>query len=201
MNAQKISTIIFDLGTVLINIDVHAFANTLGLRTEEQRLPYKDDIKKNIIRYESGKITTEQFIEENRKIFQNKFSPQEIQNAWNNILLGENEEINFIVEKIQKKYHTAILSNTSAVHWEIALHYPIVKKFYKYFLSFEIGYVKPQQEIYHHVVQSMSTPPNTILFIDDIAENIDGAKSCGINGIVFENAMQLESEFQKLSLI
>ena len=54
-----------------------------------------------------------------------------------------------------------------------------LSKFDHVYLSFELGMKKPDQEIYDYVQQDLGLPPENILFIDDIMENIIAAKENG----------------------
>ncbi|MDE3073933.1 MAG: HAD-IA family hydrolase, partial [Chloroflexota bacterium] len=48
------------------------------------------------------------------------------------------------------------------------------------FLSFEVGRVKPDREMFDHVASALQLPPNRILFIDDNVINVDGAAAAGL---------------------
>ena len=196
---QKISVVIFDLGRVLVHIDFDAFPNALGLRTKAEREPYAKDksIETLAVKYETGKIITDEFLGTLEKIFHGKFSHDHILHAWNEIIGEENQAVLPIVHDVQRKYRTAVLSNTSESHWKKAIATaPVLKTIPQYFLSYEIGWMKPDPKIYDNVIDSLRVPPGEILFIDDIQENIDAAVKKGIKGIVFTSAEQLRSELK-----
>ena len=196
---QNISVVIFDLGRVLVHIDFDAFPNGLGLRTKAEREPYVNDksIEKFAVKYETGKITTNEFLNTLEKIFQGKFSREHILHTWNEIIGRENQAILPIVYDVQRKYRTAVLSNTSESHWKKAISTaPVVRSFQQYFLSYEIGWMKPDPKIYDSVIESLRVPPGEILFIDDIQENIDAAVEKGMKGIVFTSADQLRRDLK-----
>ena len=56
----------------------------------------------------------------------------------------------------------------------------------KRFLSYELGLIKPDPEIYKVVLQKLKAQPQETLFIDDLPPNIKAAKALGMNGIVFD---------------
>ena len=66
----------------------------------------------------------------------------------------------------------------------------------KCFLSYEMGLIKPDPEIYKLVIQKLKAQPQEILFIDDKPQNIEAAQELGINGIVF-NKDTIVQEVQK----
>ncbi|MBQ8751067.1 MAG: HAD-IA family hydrolase [Alphaproteobacteria bacterium] len=55
------------------------------------------------------------------------------------------------------------------------------------FVSYELKCLKPDVKIYQKMIEKLNCKPNEIIFIDDKEKNVIGAKSLGINGIVYEN--------------
>ena len=56
----------------------------------------------------------------------------------------------------------------------------------KIFVSYELGLLKPDKAIYQSVLAKLNAKPEEVIFIDDKRENVEAAKSLGINGIVFD---------------
>jgi putative hydrolase of the HAD superfamily len=52
-------------------------------------------------------------------------------------------------------------------------------------LSFELGFVKPQREIYEHAVTGLGVKPEEALFLDDRPENVDGALAAGLQARLY----------------
>jgi len=200
MNSE-IKVILFDLGRVLMHIDFDAFPNGLGLFTEEQRAPYKISIGKLWRAYETGKMTTEEFLEALYVIFECKFTKEKILEAWNGIIVSDNEEIVPFVQKVQQNYRTAILTNTSPSHWEKVLKVSLLaKSIPHHFTSFNIGAMKPARIVYDYVTNALQVSPHEILFLDDLKENIDGAIEAGMKGVVFRSAEQAEKELHRIGI-
>jgi putative hydrolase of the HAD superfamily len=63
------------------------------------------------------------------------------------------------------------------------------QNFYDHFdhatLSFEVGSVKPQREIYEDAVRGLAIAPEQALFLDDKQENVEGARAIGLNAELF----------------
>ena len=75
----------------------------------------------------------------------------------------------------------AVLSNTNKVHWEAgASQWPLVSMFDRAFLSFELGLVKPDREIFERVVTDLEVEPAQVLFLDDNRINVDAARAAGL---------------------
>lgn len=79
---------------------------------------------------------------------------------------------------------TACLSNTNARHWvsitdpEHAAFTPVHRLDYP-FASQLVGHAKPSEEIYKHVEEATGITPDSILFFDDLSENIEAARKRG----------------------
>jgi len=193
MTTNNIKVILFDLGNVLVRIDFDAFPNGLGLYTEEQRASFQKPIGGLWRLYETGQMTTDEFLEKLHAIFNGRFSKDQLLQAWNNIIVGDNKEIFPLVYKAGQHYRTAILSNTSPSHWEKVLRTSaLVQSIPHHFTSFTIGTMKPDRAVYDYVISSLQVRPEEIFFIDDIQENVDGAIAARMRGVVFKNPKQVE---------
>ncbi len=72
------------------------------------------------------------------------------------------------------------LSNTNALHWEHQVaRWPILDEFDFRFLSFELGLVKPDSELFEEVSDRLPTGPEQVLFLDDNLVNTEAARSSG----------------------
>jgi putative hydrolase of the HAD superfamily len=68
-------------------------------------------------------------------------------------------------------------------------------------VSGRIGHCKPEPAIYEHLLKTYRLDPSDTVFIDDMPENIEGARAMGIHGIRFESAAQVEGELRKLGVL
>jgi len=85
-----------------------------------------------------------------------------------------------LVGAVGRAVPVGYLSNTNSVQW--FAHYdgtPLVDAFAYRFLSFELGMVKPDHEIFLTVAERLPAPPARVLFIDDNAVNVEGAAAVG----------------------
>jgi len=61
------------------------------------------------------------------------------------------------------------------------------------FVSGELGLVKPNADIYEHVIAELGITPAELLFVDNKSENVEGARAVGGDGHVFTDAAGLEA--------
>ncbi len=85
-----------------------------------------------------------------------------------------------LVDAVRAAVPVGCLSNTNRVQWEASYAAtPVVEVFEVRFLSFELGLVKPDREIFDRVAERLPAPVDRVLFLDDNAANVDAAAETG----------------------
>jgi len=96
---------------------------------------------------------------------------------------------------LKKKYELYLLSNTDSIHQKYGWQkYDFLKHFDKLILSHEVGAVKPEKMIYLAVEETSGYPSKEHIFIDDVEEYVNAAKSLGWDGIHFKDYNSLVEE-------
>lgn len=91
-----------------------------------------------------------------------------------------------IKAELQPAFRTLALSNFSKETWpRISARFPQMMAFEGRVVSGEVGMVKPDEEIFHHLFNNLSVKPETALFIDDSKANIETSERLGMRGILF----------------
>ena len=93
----------------------------------------------------------------------------------------------------------ALLSNAGADFASFFRHGPLGDFFSACYVSGELGLLKPQAEIYRHVLADLGITPAEAIFIDNRASNVAGAEALGITGHVFTDADQLRAFLESLA--
>ncbi len=68
-------------------------------------------------------------------------------------------------------------------------------------ISGEVGLKKPDAGIYRHLLASYEIEPRTTLFIDDVPENLRAAEMLGFTGVLFTSAGRLREDLARFDLI
>lgn len=204
---MKPKFIIFDLGGVIIDIDFdrtyQAFAKLTGKTREE--LAKATFLTKAYEKYESGLISDHEFRSEIRNRMNIDCSDQEIDDAWNALLLDFNNAAIAEIQKLKGKTPVYLLSNTNRIHFEYCNQkikdHTLTDNFHSLFdglfLSYEMGYRKPSDEIYNQVVEQLGCQPNEILFIDDMEVNIEAANRIGFQTIHLVDNTKIGEELKR----
>ncbi len=61
--------------------------------------------------------------------------------------------------------------------------------------------MKPARSFYDAIIRDQESDPSEILFIDDLVENVEGAKGVGMQALKFENPIQLGTDLKILSVL
>ena len=93
----------------------------------------------------------------------------------------------------------ALLSNAGADFGGWLRHGSIAPLFERVFVSGELGLLKPDADIYEHVIAELGIAASDLVFIDNKQVNVDGARGVGGAGHLFTDAAALESWLRELA--
>ena len=93
----------------------------------------------------------------------------------------------------------ALLSNAGADYSGWLRHGSFAPLFDRVFVSAELDLVKPDAAIYEHVIDELGIAASDFVFVDNKAENVEGAITVGGDGHVFTDAAALESWLRGLA--
>lgn len=93
----------------------------------------------------------------------------------------------FIKRIKEAGYNVYLLSNATPRFFDNYLNIPALRLMDGFFISCVYKMLKPQKEIYEAFCNKFSLYPEECFFIDDLPQNIEGAKNYGMKGFVFKN--------------
>lgn len=185
----SVSAIIFDLGDVLYEISYPKLQASFLKLLEESESEILDFSKEKqdqlFTQLEKGLISPPEFLEQITEKYKLPNNPKKIIQAWNTQLVGIFPHIHSLINRLSQKYPLFLLSNTNKIHYDYFFKEcePIFRQFQKLYLSFELKMRKPEPEIYELILFEQNLKPETTLFIDDSAQNIEAANKIGIQTI------------------
>jgi putative hydrolase of the HAD superfamily len=179
--------LLFDLGRVVLDIDFnktlecwagHADCEPAHLVGRFAR----DDIYQ---RHETGKIGDAEYFAALRASLGVDLSDAQFLEGWNAIFAGEVPGIAPLLERAAQRLPLYAFSNTNPAHAEhfSEAYAGVLGHFREMFLSSAIGLRKPDAAAYDHVVKAIGVPASRIVFFDDLAENIEGARARGLTAV------------------
>jgi len=172
----KPGVVIFDLGKVLLDFDYRQAAGRIAERSKLTPEQVMNTVAASplLLRYETGLLDSRSFFDAICEATGFCGTYAEFAPAFGNIFEPIQPMVNFQLSLKQAGIPTYIFSNTNdlAVAY-IRQHFPFFNGFTGYFLSYELGVMKPEAAIYEIVEQITGRKGQDLLYIDDRPENTE----------------------------
>ncbi len=180
--------LLFDLGRVVLDVDFNktlaCWAGHAGCEAAQLagRFSSRDEIYR---RHEKGEISDAEFFAGLRASLGIGISDAQFLEGWNAIFAGEMPGIAPLLSRAAQRLPLYAFSNTNGAHVEhfSVIHADLLGHFREMFLSSAIGLRKPDAAAYDHVVKAIGVPAERIVFFDDLAENVEGARARGLTAV------------------
>ena len=188
---QSVSTIIFDLGGVLIDYDLQRCINSfraLGYEKAEQMLnPFTQ--AGVMLGLDSGHATSQDLYDDVHRTVGHAVDHKAIDRALCSFLLSIPEyKLDMLLSLRHRGFRVLMLSNTNQIMMDHIRTQEFTRQgltidayFERTFLSYEMKLVKPHAEIYRQMIRDAQLIPAECLFIDDSEANIATAQALGFN--------------------
>lgn len=203
MAARKIRAVIFDIGRVLVRIDVaHAMrgmASGLSLSPEELWSAIEKDPRWKD--WQEGRISARDWHLHIKQRFGGSATFEDFTEMWNLALDPDPIHGKELFEKLSKRYRLALLSNTDPIH---VAHMEARYDFFSYFpvriYSCAVGTTKPSPIIYREALRACRVRAEEAVYVDDIQAYVEAAQRLGMAGVHFRSPQQLGLAFQEMGL-
>jgi len=187
LSPTSADALLFDLGRVVLDID---FGKALACWAAHAGCQ-PADIAAKFVRQDSyrqheiGGIDDAAYFESLRTSLGIGISDAALLEGWNAIFAGEMPGIAALLKRAATRLPLYAFSNTNRPHVEhfSKAYADVLSHFREIFLSSTIGLRKPDAAAYDHVVKAIGVPAPRIVFFDDSAENIEGARARGLTAV------------------
>ena len=187
LSPSSADALLFDIGRVVLDIDfgkvMTVWAGHAGREPADLVGRFaRDEIYQ---RHETGEISDAEFFDSLRTSLGIGITDAQFLEGWNAIFAGEMPGISALLARAASRLPLFAFSNTNGAHVEhfSEMYAPVLGHFREIFLSSTIGLRKPDAAAYDHVVKAIGVPAQRIVFFDDSADNIEGARSRGLIGV------------------
>jgi len=197
-------TIVFDFGNVLGLFDYTRTLNRLTSHTDLSPAEMYTAIYDSKLweEYETGRLTTIEFLSRIRTLFRLRCGDDVIAEAWSDIF-EPNIEVCALAASLKPRYRLLLGSNTNDLHatWFRKQFADTLRHFDHLVLSHEIGVRKPDAGFFEHCGRVAGAEPGQCVFIDDLPANIAGAQACGWHGILYRSFDDLRQQMRALGVL
>jgi putative hydrolase of the HAD superfamily len=199
MPLTKITTLFLDIGGVILTNGWDSVARRAAIgkfHLDSAEFEARHAVANP--EWECGDISLEAYLERTVFYGERKFSPKEFEDFMYAQSQAMPESLEFARRMARPgRYLMAAINNEAA---EINVYriqqFGLRDIFAAFFSSCYVGVRKPDVGIYRMALSVMQRSADECIFVDDRAENVDGAQKAGMNAIQFQNVDQLSAELK-----
>jgi FMN phosphatase YigB (HAD superfamily) len=201
MSPSGIRAIIFDIGRVLVRVDIRkaqlGLSAGLSLTPEELWSAIeKDPLWRD---WQEGRMSARDWHLHLYKRLGMSLDFGQFTRVWNSALDPSPIHSDGLFECLAKSYRLGLLSNTDPLH---VAHLEATYSFFRYFAkpvrtySCSVGASKPDPLIFREALRACKVRAEQSIYIDDIPAFTDAARALGYTGIHFRAPEQLYQELE-----
>lgn len=187
LSPDSADALLFDLGRVVLDIDFNKVTASWAAHAgcEPAQLVGRLSPNDSWQRHERGEISDAEFFESLRSSLGIAISDDQFLEGWNAIFTGEMPGVAAMLARAGQRLPLYAFSNTNGAH---VTHFSkayagVLGHFREIYLSSAIGLRKPEAAAYDHVIKAIGLPASRIVFFDDSAGNIEGARARGLTAV------------------
>ncbi|MEO6809843.1 MAG: HAD family phosphatase [Isosphaeraceae bacterium] len=204
---MRTPALIFDFGNVVAHFDYRKAAERVGRPLGMSGEALLERVRKAgfipmLQQFESGRMTAEAFGKEFCALVGLKLTHQEFVEAWSDIFWLNDSVADLIADLKGQGYTLVLGSNTNDLHaaqFRRQFAEPLAH-FDRLVLSHEVGHIKPSAAFYLACAEAAGAAPGDCVFIDDLPENVEGARFAGLIGLHYRDTPTLRAELGQLGV-
>jgi FMN phosphatase YigB (HAD superfamily) len=203
--ASKVRAIIFDIGRVLVRVDIRraqlGLANGLPLSPEELWSAIEND--PHWRDWQEGRMSPRDWHLNLSKGLGLSLDFEKFTSVWNSALDPVPILSNDLFDGLSKHYRLGLLSNTDPIH---VARLESAYDFFRYFAkpariySCVVGASKPDPLIFREALKACNVRAEEAVYIDDIPAYAEAAGRLGMSGIQFQSPEQLRQALAALGV-
>ena len=122
---------------------------------------------------------------------------------WSDFFDGTISGAEVLLDRVRAKYRVAFLSNSNEVHAEVIPKQfaSIFRRDDRFIFSHRFKVAKPDPEIFRRALEVLGALPANVVFVDDLLENVNAAKSIGMTAYQFIDTLTLTRELERDGLL
>jgi glucose-1-phosphatase len=195
----KLRAVIFDIGRVLIRVDIQRVKSTLaqGLPLSPEELWSAIEKDPRWADWQEGRMSARDWHLHLSKRFNLVLNFEQFKMVWNSALDPEPIHNSGLFAGLAKHHRLGLLSNTDPIHveklestYDFFAHFPKAVRTY----SCSVGASKPNALIYREALRACKVRAEEAVYVDDILAYVEAARRLGLTGIHFQSPAQLYAD-------
>lgn len=199
MPSRKFRAVIFDIGRVLVRVDVSRAMSGLaqGISLAPEQIWSSLEKDPRWPDWQEGRMTPRDWHLHLAKRLGGSLTFEQFTEVWNRALDPQPIQDGGFLEKLGKRYRLALLSNTDPIHVaHLESSYDFMRYFPARIYSCGVGSSKPNPLIYREALRACKVNAEEAVYIDDVPAYAEAARRLGMTGIVFQSPEQLQSDLK-----
>lgn len=193
--------LLFDLGGVLIDFaGFERMSELLPGRPDRTEVRARWIASRAVQKFERGEMTPSDFARGVIGELEIRLSPNDFIRLFIEWARGPYPGARSLLQRLATTHRLACLSNSNELHTELHRRsmQPLMERYY---FSNELGAVKPDREIFDHVIRDLAVPSNRIAFFDDTPVNVEAARGAGFIAYEVDGIEALDDQLRRLGLL
>jgi glucose-1-phosphatase len=203
-DATRVRALLFDLGGVVIDIDFERAFRFWATRADcdPGALRQRFSFDRAYERHERGEMAATEYFTALRQSLDIRLPDDELISGWNDIYVGPVEGIAPVLTNASRLFPLYAFTNSNPTHQRVwsARFAEELRLFRSVFVSCDVGSRKPDAEAFVAIAGLMGFAPSEILFFDDTAENVDGARAIGMQAVLVESPVTVPNTLKGLGV-
>jgi HAD superfamily hydrolase (TIGR01509 family) len=203
VRSDRLRAIIFDVGRVLVHVDVSRGMTGLGVGLSVSPSELWAALEKDPrwLDWQEGRISPRDWYLHLTKRLGGSLTFEQFSEAWNRVLDPKSMQDSALLETLSKNYRLGLLSNTDPIH---VAHLETSYDFFRFFpsrtYSCRVGASKPSPLIYREALRACKVQAGEAVYIDDVLAYVEAARRLGMSGVHYQSPEQLSSDLAGLGV-
>lgn len=181
---ETIENLILDFGGVLLDLDERATYEAFVALGLEKVPPELTAVN---LDFQRGKVGREQYVAFLKRYLPPGTTTAQVEDAWCAMLRQVPPARWHLLVRLGKRYRLFLLSNTDPIHIDRLRRRMDLDAFEQLFervyYSQDTGLRKPERALFERVLRENGLDAARTLFVDDMLENVEGARAAGLQGL------------------
>jgi HAD superfamily hydrolase (TIGR01509 family) len=192
-----------DIGNVLVDFDFGKIIDEVASQSprspEEVTAYFRNTPMADL--FERGRISPHELLETAQKDLSFEVEFDRFVGWWNSIFTPH-PGMEELAEKLSGRVKLHAASNTNVLHKEYLLqNYPLFDRFDVILASCDCGARKPDPAFFRELLDRIGRPAGEVLFVDDLARNVEGAQRAGMQALRFEGTERLREDLRRMGVL